>query len=495
MGNEPEIVKILREEERCRKIQVKSTSSSEYIRKSDDSLPHSSHDTTMLFEVDRKQFKNLSPENIEEIYRSVFHSFPLAILVLDTQKRIILWNRYTETLLGKTYEELYLQSISTLHSPDEWRYIESTIHQQPCLQYQIETKLQMKNNESLEVAVSHHILKNFEGGNLGFLYIIQNISKQKQAEHQLNSLFDYADDAIYVVDKNGQFLMVNNEFLSELGCPREKVLGKTFHDFHSSEETKVFAQKLTWVFNQGRPLKDISCEDGKWFFRTINPIKESPLSRTNAVLVISKDITESITKEDASKENEKKYRTVFDFFPQMIFLLDTQGKILEVNKQIAAWLGYQPSELVEKNFLSLPFFTKESKKVIKKHFSKKKLNKTISPFEIDLYTKPGEKQIGVVQLQSLRNEQGDILNDLVIISDKTQQKQGEEIKQIKDQALTLTSTPITLISLQGNVTYANNAFLRLWGYSNSKEAIGKTIEQLCEMKIKFMEVMNVLLNT
>jgi PAS domain S-box-containing protein len=494
MGNEPEIIKILREEERLGKIQTKSTISSEYVRRSDDSLNQTSHDTTVLIDAEGKQFKNLSPENAETIYRSVFHSSPLAILVLDTQKRIILWNSYTEMLLGKTYNELYLQSVSTLHSPDEWRYIESTIHKQPSLQYQIETKLQTKNNESVEVTVSHSILKNFEGGNLGSLYIIQNISKQKQAEHQLSSLFDYADDAIYVMDKNGQYLMANNKFLSQLSRPREKVLGKTFNDFHSSEETKEFAQKCAWVFDHGQPLKDITCEDRKWFLRTINPVKESSPSRTTAVLVISKDITENKAREDSLKENEKKYWTIFDFFPQMIFLLDAQGKILEVNKQIFKWLGYEPKELAEKNFFNLPFLTKESKKVIKKHFSKKKLNKSIPPFDIDLTTKSGEKQNGVVQLQSLRNEQGEILNDLVVISDKTQQKQGDEVIQIKDRALTLTSNPISLIALQGNITFANNAFLHLWGYSNSKEVIGKPLEQLCEMKIQFIEVMNELIN-
>jgi PAS domain S-box-containing protein len=263
MRKDPEIVKILREEERLRKLQMKSSGSCGSVQIPEDASVDTSHDTIMMVKPDRKQhLSNLNQDLLQTIYRTVFETSSLAILVLDTQNRIISWNAYTEALLGKTNVDLFLQSITSVHPGDEWLKIELQTNKQPGLQHQIETKILTKHNEILDVAVSLFVLKNDEGKSLCSLYIIKNISEQKQAEYRLNSIIDYADDSIYLLDNRCRYLMVNNELLSRLGCSREEVLRKTFNDFHSPQETKDFTQKLTWVFEHGRPLKDEHCREG-----------------------------------------------------------------------------------------------------------------------------------------------------------------------------------------------------------------------------------------
>ncbi|DAC72987.1 MAG TPA: hypothetical protein DSN98_02355 [Thermoplasmata archaeon] len=492
MGKEPEIVKILREEERLRISQKKSSSGSESVSESEDSLVHSSDDTLMMFEDGRKQISNLPSDHQETTDRTTFDSSMLVILVLDTEKRIISWNSSAETLLGKTYDELYLKSISILHSADEWKKIESMVNKQSGLQYQIKTKALTKNNEPLDVAVSLSVLKNTDGKNLGSLYIIKNISEQKQTDHRLNSIIEYADDSIFVMDTYGQYLMVNNELLSRLGRCREEVLGRAFSEFHTSEETKDFTQKLNCAIEQGRPLKDIQCTDGKWFLRTLSPVKESSDSFPTAVLVVSRDITEDKKAEELLIQKEKKYHTMFEFFPQTIILIDTKCKILDVNERVMEWLGYKPCEMFEKDFFSLAFFTKESKKIVKKNFSKRKLNKKISPYEIEVLTKGGDKRYGVVNTSTLRDEQGEIIGDLIVISDITERKHMEGVLRIKDSAITSSINAITFIDLEGKITYVNNSFLRMWGYLTPKEVIGKPMIQFWKMKAKCIDVMDAL---
>ena len=148
-------------------------------------------------------------------------------------------------------------------------------------------------------------------------------------------------------------------------------------------------------------------------------------AHTTAVLVVSKDITENKKAEELLVENEKKYRTMFDVFPQTALLIDTNGKILDVNERIKEWLGYTPSEILEKNLFSLSFFTKESKKSLKKNFSKRYVNKTIPPYEIEDLTKSGEKRVGVVYTTPLRDEHAEGNTYLITISDLTKQKHGE----------------------------------------------------------------------
>jgi PAS domain S-box-containing protein len=226
----------------------------------------------------------------------------------------------------------------------------------------------------------------------------------------------------------------------------------------------------------------------------LNPVKESSASHTTAVLVISKDITENKKAEESLIEKEKKYRTMFEFFPQTIILINTQGKILDVNERVMEWLGYKPSDMIEKNFFNLSFFTKESKKIVKKNFSKRKSNKTISPYEIEILTKGGEKKFGVVNISALRDEQGEIINNLIVISDITERKHMDEVMRIKDSAITSSINAITFIDLEGKITYVNNSFLRMWGYSSDKDVIGKPMIYFWKMKAKFIEVMDVLVS-
>jgi len=436
MQREPEIVKILREEERLRNLQTQSSNSNEPLVKSEEEAVHESDDSTMLCTSHSRPFESLPSDHIQTIYRTAFEVCPFAILVLDTQQRIISYNTYTESFLRKTNQELYLHSISSLHSPEEWRKIKQKLDNQTGLEHQIETKILLKNNETAEVTVLSCVLKNTEGKNLGYLYIIKNLSGQKQSEYQLDSLIQYADDSIYLLDATGQYLMVNNQLLSQLGRSREEVLGKTFIDFHSYEETKDFTQKLSLVLDNGIPQKDVYCADGKWYVRTLNPVKDSSTSQTTAVLVILTDITRNKQTEDMVFEDEKKYRTLFNFSPQTTLLVDHNGTVLDVNERITEWIGYTPDEVQEKNLFNIPWFTKESKKSLKKIFSKRYMNKKIPPFEIEIHTKRGEKRAGVVYASPIKNDHGTGSNYLVTISDFPKQKHRNDIMRIKDKSIT-----------------------------------------------------------
>jgi PAS domain S-box-containing protein len=494
MTSEPEIVRILREEERLRNVKTTSSCSKENASQSDDILLNASDDSTILFESIPGQCSPLHPEHLELIYRTAFETCLLAILVLDTQKRIISWNSYTETLLNKTDVDLYLQSVASLHSTDEWLRIEQKLSDKSGPQQQIETKIPVKNKGTLHVVISLCYLKNNDGKNLGYLYLIKNISEQRQAEQRLSSIIQHADDSIFLLDEQCQYLMINDALLSKLGRSREDVVGKRYHDFHSSQETKDFIKKHSWVFEHGLPCKDVYCEQGNWYVRTMSPVKDTSSPRTSAVLVLEKDITEKKKTEELLLEKEKKYRAMFNFFPQIIILVDKNGIVVDVNERIAEWIANKPNEIKGMNFFDLSFLTKESKTIIKRTISKRKLSKKIIPFEITILTKNGEKRIGVVYLSPLVNDQGAIFGHLLVISDITERKHMEEVMRIKDSAITSSLSAITFIDFEGTLTYVNDSFLRMWGYTNKKEVIGKPIVQFWKMKEQFVKVMGALKN-
>ena len=86
--------------------------------------------------------------------------------------------------------------------------------------------------------------------------------------------------------------MVNNELLSRFNLSEEEVLGKTFAELHPPKETEEFTEKIKWIFENGKPIKDEHFKQNRWFLRTLSPVKDHITCQTTAVAVISKDITE-----------------------------------------------------------------------------------------------------------------------------------------------------------------------------------------------------------
>ena len=435
MQRDPEIVKILREEERHKTLQAQSNTSTESLQKPEDETVHDTNHSTVLCTSPPDTSESGLTEQIQILCRTAFEMCPYAILVLDIQQRILSCNTHTESLVKKTHQELYLQSISMLHSSEEWEKIKQTFDVQTDLGNQIKTKILLQQNETIDVIVQSCILKNIDGKTLGYLYIIKKISEQKQPEPPFDSLLRHTDDLIYLLDTSCQYLMVNDQVVTQLGRSRQEILGKTFSDFHSYEETKDMTQKLTWVLENGIPCKSVYCSEGRWYVRTINPIKDSFTTQTTAVLVISTEITETKPTLQNLSNGEKKYKTLFDFSPQTTLLVDHEGTILEVNERITEWIGYTPDEILEKNFFDIPWFTKESKKALKKIFSKRYTDKKIPPFQIEAHTKHGEKRTAIVYASSVGTHQGDQSNYLVTISDFPRQKQRNDVMRMKDKSL------------------------------------------------------------
>lgn len=115
----------------------------------------------------------------------------------------------------------------------------------------------------------------------------------RENEEKYRSLVESTEDFIYLVDKNYKYLFVNKKCLSGLGVSEDQIIGKTYGDFHSPEETKEFVEETNMVFDTGKSVQHEyqSIRDGGYFFRTLSPVK-SPDGKTIAVSVISKNITE-----------------------------------------------------------------------------------------------------------------------------------------------------------------------------------------------------------
>lgn len=153
-------------------------------------------------------------------------------------------------------------------------------------------------------------LKDETGKPTAVIEISRDITEHKRAEEKLRkseekyrSLVESTEDSVYLVDRDCRYLFVNEQHLSRLGMPVDKIIGKTYGELHSEEETKEFAGILEEVFENGKSVQQEhrSRRDNRYILRTLSPVKDSE-GRVTAVTVVSKDISD---RKRAEEEREQ----------------------------------------------------------------------------------------------------------------------------------------------------------------------------------------------
>jgi len=118
-------------------------------------------------------------------------------------------------------------------------------------------------------------------------------SRLRESEEKYRSLVESTEDSIYLIDRGYRYLFMNKQHLVRLGLLGDQFLGQSYRKFHSPQETREFIKKVDQVFKTGESVQyeHKSQRDGKYFLRTLSPVKERS-GQTVALTVVSKDITE-----------------------------------------------------------------------------------------------------------------------------------------------------------------------------------------------------------
>ncbi|NLH47597.1 MAG: PAS domain S-box protein [Myxococcales bacterium] len=177
-----------------------------------------------------------------------------------------------------------------------------------------------------------------------FAAIVMDVTEKRQAyiELQKNQTFllnviNHLPSAIFVKDApTGQFVLVNRANETLIGRPRQELMGKTDYDFFSREQADFFRQKDWEAFEKGEAIEIVdepidSLTLGRRYLHTIKvPIFDAE-HRPQFIMGIADDITEHKAIEEALRQSETRYRTLFHSMPEAVIMLSREGHILDCN--------------------------------------------------------------------------------------------------------------------------------------------------------------------
>lgn len=149
----------------------------------------------VLLDISRQKEVERRIRESENKIRIILDHSAAAITMTDAEERIISWNRYTEEMLGKGKEDLYLQHISVIYPEAEWQKIRQENIRRDGSRHHIETQVVRKDGRLIDVDLSVNVLKDANEQIVGSVGIIQDITEQKRVQQELVKAKTLAEEA------------------------------------------------------------------------------------------------------------------------------------------------------------------------------------------------------------------------------------------------------------------------------------------------------------
>ncbi|MBN2065858.1 MAG: PAS domain S-box protein [Candidatus Thermoplasmatota archaeon] len=304
----------------------------------------------------------------EEKYRGLFDESIVAVYLFDTEKNFIDSNQAGLDLLGYSREELMKMSIPDV---DADPIVVLPAHKNlfdggRLINY--EHQLKHKDGRIITVLNNSRPIIDSEGNVTGLQSTLLDITERKQAEGALKSseekfrlLADNLNDVVFTQDMDLNITYVSPSAKAMFGYNIEEAYDLKIEEIMTAESYKKAMDSFQEYKHLVQDKKEIDIpilefeyvrKDGSTFWGElkINFLKDSQ-GKLIATQGAIRDITERKQAEEMLRKSENNLRIFFDTVDNFHFILDAQGKIQTVNKQVTERLGYAAEELIGQSVL------------------------------------------------------------------------------------------------------------------------------------------------
>lgn len=302
------------------------------------------------------------------------------------------------------------------------------------------------------------------------------VAELYESEKLYRNLLERLPDGVYKSTHEGKFIEVNDAMVKMLGYDSKEELlvidiKKELYFEPEDRESLVLQEKYEEMGIFRLRKKDgsgIWVEDHGWY----------SLDSEGNVLFhegIMRDITERKIAEEALKENEERFKMLYEKAPIGYQSLDENGNLIDVNETWLELMGYDKNEVIGCPFIQ--FLTPEYIDQVRNQFVAFKSNGKVH-YELEMIKKDGSKIIIQLEGRIGHTSDGVFKQTHCVLSDITERRKAE--KAIADERILLRTLidnipdPIYVKDTQGRKLISNRADLEILGYSSENSVFGKT---------------------
>jgi len=432
----------------------------------------------------------------------IINFLPDATFAIDRKGTVIAWNHAIEELTGVKAQDILgkgnFEYALFFYGQRRPILIDLVLRQHKMIEQKFYTMLRRENGTLIaETEFSRPqgrkrilwakaaILYDAKGNKIGAIESIRDITESKtehrileESERKYRFLAENIRDIVWVMDTRLRHTFVSPAVTTLLGYSVEEAMNTDFKDVITPATYAYLRKRLKEIREQhsrqrGKAsqyyTEELQVRHKNGSLRWLEArfcLLSDPRGRMVALQGISRDITERKNIETALRESEERYRRIVETANEGIWGMNEEYITTFVNQKMADMLGLVPEEMVGKPFAD--FVAPED---LDDHREKIALSVQgeDARFERRFRHKDGSVRWMLVSATPLRNAAGGFGGAFAMFTDITGRKRMEELVQAQHRKFEMLSEQsplgIMMLTLAGKLSYVNNRFTEITGYS------------------------------
>jgi len=387
---------------------------------------------------------------------------------------------------GYTLEELMSMKVYDFLTPDSVEHMMKVLAQEiekeklgKAEPQQLEMEILRKDGTTVWMEASVRFHRDDNKQIAGVLCVARDISERKKTEDALRdreqkykAIFENSLDFIFIHDLEGNFIDINPAGLNLLGYDKEEIPTLNLLKLTNKEGLKKAAVDLKVILKEGSLIKPseyrVKKKDGNFIYMEAKSSVIFLDGQPFGVLGTARDMTDRKRAEEALRESEEQFRSLYHTAPLAYIIWDKNTHITDWNKKAEEVFGWSKKEVVGLNFFKFLIPEKDRpqvENVVKNLMRGELLNQSIN----ENLTKKGKTITCEWNNSILHDNHGNIIGAISLGLDITDRIKAEEElreseKKFKDLAELLPQFVYELDE-KGFFTFVNRSGLSLSGYT------------------------------
>ena len=416
----------------------------------------------------------------EEKYRNLFDNSKDAILQLDKLGNILDINRVCKDISG--YDSSFLIGRNVVKLPffsAKTKLIVAKKLKEIFIKGSIldlELDLQHKGGQKKVIEVNANIVK--RNGSFQYIQVMaRDVTERKKiekareiSENKYRQIFDNSKDTILFVNAKGEILDANKACRKISGYGPKNLIGKYAFKLPFLNFQKKHLSLLSMFLKRHNvELFDIELvhKNGQKKVVEVNVSSSGPKSQFFQLVI--RDITARKQAEEALRESENTYRTIFENTGTATVIVEEDMTITLANHQFIKMSGYSMKEIINKAKWPA-FFAKEDIKKMKKFHASRRINAKAAPrnYEARFVDKKGNIKYLYLTVGMIPGTTKSVASLLDITPLKVIENELRSSKKLFDDMMEGSPIATFIINMDHKVVYWNKAMENMTGLKASK---------------------------
>ncbi|MEP6637236.1 MAG: PAS domain S-box protein, partial [Acidobacteriota bacterium] len=347
----------------------------------------------VLRDVTEQKLANEALRESEERYRQLVELSPEAIVV-HIDGRLTYVNPAAQALWGaKSADELIGMRMLDLVHPDYRERVSERmreLHEKGTPTPLDHFKHIKLDGEVIDVEVTG--MPFISQGNPAIQVVIRDVTERKRSrealketETRLRTVIENAPVVLFSIDRDGLFTVLEGEGLKALGLKPGEIVGQSVYEVYKDNPQIINSVQRAL---EGAAFSTV-VEVGELVYETRYAPLTNDKNEITGVIGVATDITENRKSEKASRQNEERYRELFENANDIIYTHDLSGNFTSLNRSGERIVGYSWDEAAHMNISDViaPEYLETALEMIKR----KAIGNASTVYELELITKQNRR--------------------------------------------------------------------------------------------------------